>query len=362
VDESDLIDRLRNRYELGGMTAAVRSGGLLASALESLAAFQLPLVAWGDFWTLPLLRGAATQGVGTILGGDGGDELFDARGLLLADCLRAGHLHQALRLAREMPGAGDRPARREVAGVFAELALRGAMPYSAHSASLRISGRRDQPPWLLPGTRRYLRESEDPLAWKRLDGPRWWAHTAHGLTRGVEETGVFEHQRRRAALAGLQARHPLFDLDLVELGLRLPPRATFDRHLSRPQLRDAMAGALPDAVRLRPAKAWFDSLIVDCLTGPDHASMLALLGDPKSELRAYVDLDRLRQMLPAVEPRASGDRFRWMQRAWRLITIEYWLRSQSSSRCVALPSPSQVSSTRVSLTAAGCSPLSLGRS
>ena len=349
VDEAYLIDELRDRYELGGITAAVRSGGLLASALESLAAFQLPLVAWGDFWTLPLLRGAAGQGVRTILGGDGGDELFDVRGYLMADRLRAGHARHALQLAREMPGAGDRPARRDVARVFGELALLGALPYRLHRAWLHASSRRDVPPWLLPRTRRYLSESEDPLAWKRLDGPRWWAHTAHGLTRGVEETGVFEHQRRRAALAGLNARHPLFDLDLVELGLRIPPRATFDCHLSRPQLRGAMADSLPDSVRLRPAKAWFDSLIVDCLTGPDHTSMLALLGDRKSELRAYIDLKRLGHTLLEVEPRAARDRFRWMHRAWRLITIEYWLRSQSGARHDVLSLADEVSSARVLL-------------
>ena len=95
---------------------------------------------------------------------------------------------------------------------------------------------------------------------------------------------MFEHQRRRAASAGLEARHPLFDLDLVELSLRQPPLATFDRHRSRPVLRAAMAGALPDAVRLRPHKALFDSVLVDSLAGPDGALARRLLSDPAAAL------------------------------------------------------------------------------
>ena len=75
-----------------------------------------------------------------------------------------------------------------------------------------------------------MRETDDPLAWKRLDGPLWWAHVAHGLTSVVQETGVFEDHRRRAASAGLEARHPLFDLELLELALRQPPHATLDRY------------------------------------------------------------------------------------------------------------------------------------
>ncbi len=50
--------------------------------------------------------------------------------------------------------------------------------------------------------------THEPLAWKRLEGPRWWAQSAYGLTRGIEEVGVFDQHRQRAALAGLEARHP----------------------------------------------------------------------------------------------------------------------------------------------------------
>ncbi len=337
VDESDLIGELRSALTLPGITAEVRAGGLVASALESIEEWQLPLRSWGDFWALPLLRAAAAQGVRVTLGGDGGDELFGARAQLAADRLRAGHPLQALALVRELPGAGDHPSRREVARIFANTALAGALPSRLHRAlTLRPAARGTAPAWLRPGLARELARTDDPLAWKRLDGPRWWAQTAHGLTRGVEETGVFEHQRRRAASAGLQARHPLFDLELVELCLRLPPASTFDRYRSRPVLRAAMAGLLPDSVRLRPQKALFDSLLIDCLTGADGRLAQEMLSDPRSELRAYVDLPAMASTLFDTSADGHARSFRWMWQVWRLVSAECWLRSQTLDGTSAL--------------------------
>lgn len=331
VDESALIAELRQALGLGGVTAEVRAGGLLASALESTKEWELPLRSWGDFWALPLLRAAASAGVRVTLGGDGGDELFGARAYLLADRLRAGHPLESLALARELPGAGDHPARRDIARIVAGVSVVGALPYSLHRLLRGPFARRETPRWLLPAAARDLLASADPMAWKRLDGPRWWAEVAHGLTRGVEEIGVFEHQRRRAASAGLEARHPLFDLDLVELGLRQPPLATFDRYRSRPVLRAVMGGLLPDTVRLRPQKALFDSVLVDCLDGADGAAVRRLLSDPRAELRAYVDHDALTYTLFEDPSFRRAQPFGWTWQLWRLTTAECWLRLQDGT-------------------------------
>ncbi len=353
VDESTLIDELRDAFCLPGLNAEVRAGGLLASSLESLDAWRMPLLGWGDFWVLPLLRAAASSGVTTTLGGDGGDELFGPRAYALADCVRGGHPFRALRMGLDLPGAGDHPSRRQVARVYANWALAGAMPHRLHTALWRGWAGGRTPRWMRPQTIRDLVDSDDPYAWKRLDGPRWWANTAHGLTRGVEEAGIFEHQRRRAALAGLEARHPLFDLDLLELGLRQPPEATLDRHRDRPVLRASMSDLVPDSVRLRPAKAWFDSLIVDCLSGPDAVAVTKLVTHPRAELRAYVDLDCLQSTLFATDPRGRPDSFQWMRQVWRLVTAESWLRAQTDHGGLPPagaiePSPARVSVRRVS--------------
>ena len=342
ADESELIGGLRQRLSLRGVSAEVRAGGLLGSALEHLAAWQMPLLGWGDFWMLPLMRMAAAGGVGTMLDGDGGDELFGPRTYMLADRLRAGHPLEAVRLALELPGGGPHVPRREVAKVIRSQALAGVVPYWLHDRRRRATVMQAAPSWLGSDTVEDLVASDDPFAWKRLNGPRWWAHAAHGVTRGIEEAGVFEHQRRRAELAALCARHPMLDLDLVELALRQPPRATLDRRFNRPVLRASMEGLLPDAVRLRPGKARFETLIADCLTDADGAAVREILTDPGIELGAYLDPAAMRRSLFDSDALRRSSPFRWMWQVWRLLTAELWLRSQESpiDALKALPTPS----------------------
>jgi len=331
ADESALIAELESALALTPMRAVVRPGGLLAAAIESVCTWQAPLLGWGDFWTLPLMRAAARAGVTVMLDGDGGDELFGVRTYVLADRLRAGRPLQAWSLAMRLPGGALRPPRREVFAMVRTHALGGALaPWIHPPAPLWAASRRAAPRWLGTELRRALVRSQDPLAWKRLAGPRWWAHAAYGVACQIEQIGVFEHQRRRAALAGLEARHPLFDLDLVELALRQPPLATLDPSLNRPVLRAALRGLLPDSVRLRPQKARFESLVVDCLRGPD-APLVCRLMDVGAELGAYVDLDSMRRELIDSPALLAEDPMLWMWRLWRAVNAECWLRAEAGS-------------------------------
>jgi asparagine synthase (glutamine-hydrolysing) len=337
VDESQLIAELTDSLSLQGTIARARAGGIVASVVESVSAWQLPPAGWGDFWALPLLRQAHSDGVEVMLDGYGGDELFGARIYLLADLLRAGHPLRCLRAALELPGAGDRPSRKQALKIVFERGLLGALDPRLQAAWPRSVEQRGLPSWLLASSAKALISSDDPYAWKRLEGPRWWAHIAHGLTRGVEETGVFEHERHRSALAGLGMRHPFFDLDLVELLLRAPPQASFDRHRNRPLLRAAMAGSLPDSVRLRPRKALFDSLLLDSLHESDGALVRELLTSPGAQIRAYVDVEGMRsQLLDSPKARSSAP-FRSMHRLWRLLSAECWLRAQTDPQAPILP-------------------------
>jgi asparagine synthase (glutamine-hydrolysing) len=338
ADEAELIAEVRAALGLDGVVAEVRPGGLLASVFEYVAAWRAPLLGWGDFWTLPLLRAAAERGVGTMLGGDGGDEVFAPRVYALADALRGGQPRRVLELARRLPGSGPHVGRRREAAMVARLAIVGALP--PRPAGWGLPGAGDGAPvWLTRTTRRRLRRSDDPDAWKRLDGPRWWAFAAHGVSSGIESTGVFEHQRRRAAMAGLEARHPMLDLDLVELALRQPPEQTLDPRFSRPVLREAMAGLLPDSVRLRPQKALFESLIASAIRGSDALAIKEILTASDAEVGAYVDREEMVATLFGAGPLSPGEEFRWMWQVWRLLTAEIWLRSLSAA--TGLPEPKQ---------------------
>jgi asparagine synthase (glutamine-hydrolysing) len=128
----------------------------------------------------------------------------------------------------------------------------------------------------------------------------------------------------------VEARHPLLDLDLVGLCLRQPPAATLDRRYSRPVLRRSVAGLVPDAVRLRPSKARFESLVADCLAGSERAAVRELLSGREAAIREYVDQERMERELLDGEGEFELGSFQWMWLVWRLLTAEIWLRAESA--------------------------------
>ncbi|HET6448468.1 MAG TPA: asparagine synthase-related protein [Conexibacter sp.] len=330
ADESALIALLAERLRVPTTVLQVGAGGLLAGALDAIERWQLPPVGWGDFWGRALIDRARAEGAAAMLGGDGGDELFGVRHHLMADRLRHARPLAALRLARRLPDGGARPSTRTLVRYLRRAELRAALPPALHErlrarrgADLRESG------WLRPRAAEAA-AAFDPWAWKRRDGPRWWAWAAASLADGPDAIGLLDHLRLRARASGLPARHPLLDVDLVELALRLPPAASFDRAHDRVAIRRALVGVLPDEVRLPERKARFDDLVADCLTGPDGAFVRELLGDPRAEVAAWVAPATLRARLldrPLAEHPLHP--FVGAQELWRLATVEVWLRAQA---------------------------------
>lgn len=144
---------------------------------------------------------------------------------------------------------------------------------------------------------------------------------------------LYEHVALRSRLAGLESRHPLVDVDVVQEVLSLPPEAAYDPHLSRPLLRATTAGMLPDEVRLRASKSTFDAVFHAALAGPDLPILRTLLGGPEALVGRYVDLGRVqRELLEPGAPAAAQPRMEWAIALWRMATAELWLRSQEDPR------------------------------
>ena len=323
ADESGLIGSLVTSLGLDSVRIAVEGGSPLAGTLEYLQEFQLPPSSPNLFFWLPLLRRAAADGVTALMDGEGGDQALGTAHYLLADRVRSGRLLDALRLARSFPGAGDKPPWRTVLSVLRDYGLRGAL----------LAGRprefRPPPTWLTPPMQAAYLDSEDPWAWARAQGPRWWAHLAWSLMNSKGYVLGLDQVRHRSALAGLEGRHPLLDLDLVEYVLSLDPALAFDRYLSRPLLREAVQGLIPDAVRLRPWKSNFDAVFHQGLLETDRAALERLLGDSGAEIRAYVDPAAVRrELLGAPGSGFASGQQAWAIYAWRLATAECWLRAQ----------------------------------
>jgi asparagine synthase (glutamine-hydrolysing) len=328
IDEAPLIARLCADLGLAGTRAVVRSGSVLSGAIPYIEHWAIPPVSPNLFFWGPLLERAAADGCDALIDGEGGDEVFGLSPYLLSDLLARGRISEVLDLVRRVPGADGDPTRRQIRDYVLRYGVGGLPPAWAHALSRSLRGPGSYvPAWIRPAAARDFALHVDGAAWKRGRGRRWQRFLRWATGPGLGPALLYEHSRLRAAMAGLEARHPLTDPDVIELMLRLPPEHAYDPHRTRPLLRAALAGLVPDEVRLRPAKSTFDAIFQDSLLGPDLPLVRAFLG-PGARVGEYVDLDVAeRRLLNAVPPAGSPERPLWAGWLWRLLTGEAWLRS-----------------------------------
>lgn len=344
ADESALVGERASFLGIPSHRVSFRRGGALAASLRYLDAWQLPPASPNLFFHEPLLQLAQRQGIANMLDGQGGDELVGASPYLAADRLRSGRPAEARRLVRMLlgPQAADSPAA--VRHVFREVALKGALPSWAHRWARRRDPGGHAPHWLTEEAASLHAGGGAQWSWKELPGPRWWSYLADVLTGGRERAGAHDFLRHMFADAQLRGSHPLLeDVDLVELVLTLPPELAFHERLDRPLFREALAGLLPDAIRLRADKSYFNTLLADAVHVEDDPAIRRLLG-PDALVGRYVRLDVVDDLRAIPPPRRGG---RETSLLWRLAVAECWLRMQESSTFAqealagwALPAPS----------------------
>jgi asparagine synthase (glutamine-hydrolysing) len=322
VDESPAIAATRDHCGLVGVERRFLGGGALAAAVEFVLVHELPSASPNGFLWRPLLRRAAADGVTVMLDGEGGDEMFGCAPMLIADRLRRIRLRQAVALARRIPGMGDEPPVRWVRRALVAYGVRGALPPRLHDALRRARSRRDAGDWLRPELRRAHDECYDRWAFKRRRGPRWRESLVDLVVNVSDALGAHDHFRREAELSGLELRHPFRDPQLLDTALAIEPSLHFDPYHDRPVARRAMAGLLPDPVRLSERKPHFNAVLADALA-IDAAPVRELLGDPRAEVRAYVRPAVLDDRLAAYPTRLAP---RDLLTVWRAVGLECWLR------------------------------------
>jgi asparagine synthase (glutamine-hydrolysing) len=333
ADESEFISVLAEELGLPSVRLVVEGGSVIGGSLDYLRAWELPPVSPNLFFWDPLLGRVADDGASVMLDGEGGDALFFSSPYLIADRLRRGRLLSAIDLARRLHQSYDSLPLSTVAKRLKNYGLKPAVPIPTRVRDARRRFRdpqTDRPDWFTPETARTFFES-DEKNWNRHPGPRWAAWLSHLLTTTSGIVIANDHVRRRNALAGITPRHPLYDVDLVELVFRLPPEHAFDPHLNRPLVREAMIGIMPEKVRLRPDKSNFDSVFHEMLCGSDLGVAMRLLLSPDAKVRPYVRPEALRARLERPPPdRASFEFLVWVLELWRLVMTECWLRAQEN--------------------------------
>jgi asparagine synthase (glutamine-hydrolysing) len=326
VDEEEQITTVAEHSRIPLTRLDVRMGSSLASSLEYLDLYGTPeFSATGFFWR-PLARRTVADGMQLVLSGEGGDEVFAAPLHLIADRVRRGRLKAAMELVERFPNIAYNPWRSLRLRLLWEYGVMPSLPLALHARVARARDHRARRRYLSDHGRALLPDHGDPRPWRVLDGPAWWAGKADHFVRKVSEFGAPEQTTRAARLAGMTERHPLLTLDLVEYALSLPPEDGFDAHRSRPDLRRAMEGIVPDSVRLRAEKVDFDAVRGYSLMA-DRALIEALVGDPAARITPFVRRDVVRDILDET-PQRWGDLSRWGGELMRLVTMECWLRQQ----------------------------------
>jgi len=217
-----------------------------------------------------------------------------------------------------VPERGKRLAKvAPAARLLLEFGIRPAVGWPSHAQF--------EPEWLNDTAKSALADVHDPWPWMCRDVPRWWAYHSYLLSDHVEGSGLGEHIWERGAPFGLRSGAPLFDVELVELVLRIPPWAHWQR-LDRSLARATVAGRLPDAVRTNRRKANIGPFYLDLMTGPDSAILRELLLDPRARVREFADPGWIDQNVPRAPTREDGDWLMWTTVVWRLAMAECWLR------------------------------------
>ncbi|MGA2009372.1 MAG: asparagine synthase-related protein [Solirubrobacteraceae bacterium] len=353
-DESAKVREMTSALRIEAIALQLAPQGTLWLALRHLKRRQLPLSGAGALIDITAVGEAARDGVRVVLDGQTGDELFGMAPHLLSDLLLRGRLLAAVALARRWP-VGRPVTRQDVSWLLTHVGLKGLAP---HRLRGRARHRRDAdalaPAWMPAGHRRRYVELDDTWSWKLgPPGPRWWRHLSDLLIQTPHRDTRLDYLRHRAADAGVTSGTPLYDADLIDYVLRLPPQLAFDPRFTRPLARAAVRGIVPDAVRLQTRKAVFSAFCMAALTGADLPAMRRLIEAPDAELGAYVDMAWVRRFWGGQRPQPGESSTFWGTMAWRLAVGEAWLRIQGdpgfADEMLARPDVPAPSARRVAL-------------
>jgi asparagine synthetase B (glutamine-hydrolysing) len=279
---------------------------------------------------------AAKDGAEVVLDGQTGDETLGFAPYYLSDLLRRGRMLAALRLIERWP-VGRAPTRSETRWVLKNVGVKGAVPYWLGEATRKLRGRdaAGVPEWLAPAQQRGLVQQRDEWAWKvGSSGPRWWRFLSDFVIDGPHRELRPDYLRQRAAAAGVLNESPLYDFDVIDYCLRLPPGLAFAREHTRPLARHALRDLIPDDVRLNSQKAVLSDFCFQMISVGDALGIQRLLDAPDAEIGAYVDMDWVRRLWHHDRPQPGQSTGYWGTAIWLLVAVECWLRAQSDPEFV----------------------------
>jgi asparagine synthase (glutamine-hydrolysing) len=210
-------------------------------------------------------------------------------------------------------------------------------------------------PWREPGTRALARAllglRRDPAVPPALLGPlarrAWrpsepWPHWAADsadparcrVLLGLEAALHAAQETPFADAAGLRLAHPWRDERVIDLALSLPPDRLDRGGQPKALTREAFAGLLPDAVRLRPKSGSLTPFFRLGLRGHAHAAVTRLLADPRRQWPDWLDEAQVARACETARPDDRADLL-----LWAALSLELWFRELRGEPCVLASAP-----------------------
>jgi asparagine synthase (glutamine-hydrolysing) len=291
---------------------------------------DMPFGALSYYAQWRVMRAAKAAGVKVLLDGQGGDEVFGGYAkfryayiLSLAQSLRFGSAAKEL---IAMLRQGDRYLLDIRNGYrYLPAAVRGALNVDSVLKGV-----------LIPDWHQATSDESTPAT-------RWWRNarasrneSASTLMQRIQVEDIvvdtlpqlLRMEDRSSMAFSLEARVPLLDHKLVELGLALPDHLKVNRGWSKFAVRQAMVGLVPESVRLRKTKLGFAAPDRDWLAHDLRTHVTDLLA---SDLRCrrYIDGTALRRWYGSSRSQhANTESYLGF---FRILSLEMWMRAFSLS-------------------------------
>jgi asparagine synthase (glutamine-hydrolysing) len=178
------------------------------------------------------------------------------------------------------------------------------------------------PAWIAPGFARRIRLAERLIEAVSGTGERTAFGQMHQrlISRPSYNRSVEWYDRNSGPL-GIEVRHPFLDRRLFEFVFALRPEHLFRLGERKHFMRQALAGILPDAVRLRH-KTGLGSF-VDFSLRKEASRVRSLLAAPLSADLGIIEGRAVRQ---AFEHYSAGEVGQEQRYLWYVITLELWLQ------------------------------------
>ncbi|MFC3100217.1 asparagine synthetase B family protein [Altererythrobacter lauratis] len=199
------------------------------------------------------------DGCRACINGVGGDQWLDGSPYYYAELVRHGAIDDLWdAAARDIAAFGWRQTAR-MAWRFGAVAL---LPQAARTPARRL--RESLRPRPMPELEALLAPEAQAMLAQRRARHRGDAHPDHHTRLKLSKwnypywSTMFDHNSRQAAQAGLSQRHPMLTRAYISFMASVPEHFLLQGGQTKQLHRKALAGILPDVVRLRTDKAWTD--------------------------------------------------------------------------------------------------------